>query len=66
MANYLLDKIPDWLKSLWHMENELRRPARNGLTSELVDEDIAVKRTVRMTIRDFKLCQRSDDLAASP
>ena len=31
MANDLLDKIPDWLKSLWHMENELRNSARNGL-----------------------------------
>ena len=31
MANDLLDKIPDWLKSLWHMENELRSAARNGL-----------------------------------
>jgi hypothetical protein len=31
MANDLLDKIPDWLKSIWHMENELRNAARNGL-----------------------------------
>jgi len=31
MANDLLDKIPEWLKSLWHMENELRNAARNGL-----------------------------------
>ena len=31
MANDLLAKIPDWLKSLWHMENELRNAARNGL-----------------------------------
>jgi hypothetical protein len=31
MANDLLDKIPAWLKSLWHMENELRNAARNGL-----------------------------------
>jgi hypothetical protein len=31
MANDLLDKIPDWLKSLYHMENELRSSARNGL-----------------------------------
>jgi hypothetical protein len=31
MANDLLDKIPNWLKSLWHMENELRTAARNGL-----------------------------------
>jgi hypothetical protein len=31
MANDILDKIPDWLKSLWHMENELRSAARNGL-----------------------------------
>jgi hypothetical protein len=31
MANDLLDKIPNWLKSLWHMENELRNAGRNGL-----------------------------------
>jgi len=31
MANELLDKIPDWVKSLWHMENELRSAARNSL-----------------------------------
>ena len=31
MAQDLLDKIPDWLKSLWQMENELRNAARNGL-----------------------------------
>ena len=31
MANDLLDKIPQWLKSLYHMENELRNAARNGL-----------------------------------
>ena len=30
-GNDLLDKIPQWLKSLYHMENELRRAARNGL-----------------------------------
>lgn len=31
MANDLLDRIPEWLKSLWQMENELRNSARNGL-----------------------------------
>jgi len=31
MASDLLNKIPEWLKSLWHMENELRNAARNGL-----------------------------------
>ena len=31
MANDILDKTPDCLKSLWHMENELRNAARNGL-----------------------------------
>ena len=31
MANKLLDKIPIWLKSLWHMENELRNAARSGV-----------------------------------
>jgi hypothetical protein len=31
MANDLIDKIPDWLKSLWHMENELRNSARKGI-----------------------------------
>ena len=31
MTDELLDKIPDWLKSLHNMENELRRAARHGL-----------------------------------
>ena len=31
MAESLLDKLPDWLKSLYHMENELRSSARHGL-----------------------------------
>ena len=31
MANDLPDKIPDWLKSLYNMENNLRGSARNGL-----------------------------------
>lgn len=31
MADDLFDKIPQWLKSLWHMENELRNAARNGI-----------------------------------
>jgi len=31
MATDLLNKIPDRLKSLWHMENELRNAAPNGL-----------------------------------
>jgi hypothetical protein len=31
MATDLLDKIPQWLKSLHQMENELRSAARNGL-----------------------------------
>ena len=31
MTDDLLDKIPDWLKSLYHMENELRSSARNSL-----------------------------------
>jgi hypothetical protein len=30
-GNDLLDQIPQWLKSLYQMENELRRAARNGL-----------------------------------
>jgi hypothetical protein len=30
MSN-ILDKVPDWLKSLDHMENELRGAARHGL-----------------------------------
>jgi hypothetical protein len=30
-ANDLLDKIPQWVKSLYRMENELRNAARNGL-----------------------------------
>lgn len=31
MANDLLDKIPDWLKSLYYMEKELRSSARTGI-----------------------------------
>jgi hypothetical protein len=31
MADDLLDKIPQWLKSLHAMENELRSAARKGL-----------------------------------
>jgi hypothetical protein len=31
MAAELLDKIPQWLKSLHEMENELREAARSGL-----------------------------------
>ena len=31
MANDLTDKIPQWLKSLHSMENELRNAARSGL-----------------------------------
>jgi hypothetical protein len=31
MTDNLLDKLPDWLKSLWQMENELRSSARKGL-----------------------------------
>ena len=31
MANDLIDKIPEWLKSLWHMENELRSSARQAI-----------------------------------
>ena len=31
MVGDLFDKIPQWLKSLHEMENELRRAARNGL-----------------------------------
>ena len=31
MSDDLLDKIPEWLKSLWHMENELRNTARSGV-----------------------------------
>jgi hypothetical protein len=31
MANNLTDKIPEWLKSLYNMENELRSAALSGL-----------------------------------
>ena len=31
MADDLSSKIPNWLKSLYEMENELRDAARNGL-----------------------------------
>ena len=46
MPNDLLDNIPDWLKSLWHMENELRNAARNGiiLRKEKASEHLAEAR----------------------
>jgi hypothetical protein len=31
MVQSLLDRLPQWLKSLHDMENELRNAARNGL-----------------------------------
>ena len=31
MTDSILDKIPQWLKSLHQMENELRSAARNGI-----------------------------------
>lgn len=31
MTDDLFSKVPDWLKSLYHMENELRTSARYGL-----------------------------------
>ena len=31
MANELFNKIPDWLKSLWHVETEIRKAAQHGL-----------------------------------
>ena len=31
MATNLIDRIPEWLKSLWHMENELRSAAQQGV-----------------------------------
>jgi hypothetical protein len=31
VGNDVFDKIPDWLKSLWHMENELRTAAQQGV-----------------------------------
>jgi len=45
-GNDLLDKIPQWLKSLYHMENELRRAARNGLIlrNEQATEHLAAAR----------------------
>ena len=31
MPDELFAKIPEWLKSLFHIENELRNAAQNGL-----------------------------------
>ena len=31
MPSDLFEQIPGWLKSLWHMENELRNAARSGV-----------------------------------
>ena len=32
MPSDLFEQIPGWLKSLWHMETELRDAARSGVT----------------------------------
>ena len=46
MADRLSDMIPQWLKSLYHMENALRDAARNGLIlrSDKAREHIAEAR----------------------
>jgi hypothetical protein len=46
MPERLLDKIPQWLKSLYHMENELRSAAQNGLIlrNEKASEHLAAAR----------------------
>ena len=57
MALDLLDKIPQWLKSLHQMENELRSAARNGLIlrNEKATEHLAeARRHLDRAMREAK------------
>ena len=57
MAAGILDKIPSWLKSLYEMENELRRAARNGivLRKEQASEHLAqARRHLEQAMREAK------------
>jgi hypothetical protein len=59
MANDPLHKSPCWPKSLWHMENELRRAARNGLIlrKEEASEHLAEARRVATRERAIRLAE---------
>ena len=57
MADSLLDKIPQWLKSLYQMENELRDATRNGLIlrKEKATEHLAeARRHLEQAMNDAK------------
>jgi hypothetical protein len=63
MASSLLDKIPQWLKSLHDMENELRRAARSGLIlrQEKASEHIAeARRHLERAMREAKGVEPAD------
>jgi len=63
MANDLLDKIPDWLKSLYHMENELRSSARHGLIlrkDEALDHLAEARRHFEEALQTAKRVEPSD------
>jgi hypothetical protein len=62
MANEFFGNIPDWLKSLWHMENELRRAARNGviLRREAARAHLAAaRRHLDQAINDYRTLARA-------
>ena len=69
MTNDLLDKIPDWLKSLWHMENELRSAARNGiiLRKDEASAHLAqARRHLEQALNDAKGLKSSNEPQAQP
>jgi hypothetical protein len=57
MPDDLLDKIPQWLKSLYQMENELRNAARSGLIlrKEKASEHLAeARRHLEQALKEAK------------
>jgi hypothetical protein len=57
MASDLFNRIPQWLKSLHDMENELRNAARNGLIMrrEKASEHLAeARRHLEQAMQDAK------------
>jgi hypothetical protein len=53
----LLDRIPNWLKSLYEMENELRNAARKGLIlqkDEAVEHLVQARRHLQDTLDEAK------------
>lgn len=57
MGDTLFDRIPQWLKSLHEMENELRRAARNGLIlrkDEAVEHLAQAQRHLQDALADAK------------